>query len=563
MSRIRQQKATALILVMLLLQLMALPAKAEPWKFGIMGDTQWTTADPTGANPNTVPVTIIDQVNREFIREGVRFVIAVGDLSDDGKEISETTRARTAQALIDAGIGFFPFRGNHELKGGEDFGLSVFRSNYPQTTTGLFTTSSNHRFRVGRQFSSPVSVSSGLAGLSYSFDYGDRASNSRFVIIDPWPLPGKVVESPTGYPNGFTIHDQQPWISKRLDRKSGGVKHVFVFAHQPLIAEGHQDTMFGGYADAHPDWQNEFYASMQQNGARFFISGHDHLHQRSIVLSPDGKSRVEEVIAASCSTKFYTPKSIDDPKWFGQKSREIPISQERGSVGYSIWTVDGPLVRVNYYADDHGNWQSDAAYPNGTGRSDTGVTPTFRFVKTESWSYSLNGREFLVRQGESYTVVNDHYRGTTARILDGANLSTAREGYPKNPAATGRPLAKTVDTGWITRKGRHLASDILCLDGMGDPGSGKSDLFVLSMSYDPSLVIAGNLLNGSFGLASVDESGHTGNAVGPISNTDRRFIAGPWVKGYPAGTWGVDVRSRTVWAVIDHTGRFAAAVFDR
>ena len=96
----------------------------------------------------------------------------------------------------------------------------------------------------------------------------------------------------------------------------------------------------------------------------YFISGHDHIHQRSIISSPDGKSKVEQLIAQSVSTKFYSPKFLSDDKWFGQKSRELSISQEHEAVGYYIYTIDGPTVTVDYWADDHGHWQSDA---NGRG----------------------------------------------------------------------------------------------------------------------------------------------------------------------------------------------------
>ena len=77
-------KTTSTLIVLLALLSPAAPASAEPWKFGVMGDSQWTTADPAKANPYTVPVAIINQVNQEFIKSGVKFVIAVGDLSDDG-----------------------------------------------------------------------------------------------------------------------------------------------------------------------------------------------------------------------------------------------------------------------------------------------------------------------------------------------------------------------------------------------------------------------------------------------------------------------------------------------
>ena len=82
-----------------------------------MADTQWTTADPAGQNPTTVAVSIIDQLNPQFIQAGVKFVIQVGDLADTGNDADETVRAQAAQPLYDAGIGFFPMRGNHETYG--------------------------------------------------------------------------------------------------------------------------------------------------------------------------------------------------------------------------------------------------------------------------------------------------------------------------------------------------------------------------------------------------------------------------------------------------------------
>ncbi len=39
-------------------------AGAEPWKFGVMADTQWTApTDPAGKNPNGVSVSIINQIS--------------------------------------------------------------------------------------------------------------------------------------------------------------------------------------------------------------------------------------------------------------------------------------------------------------------------------------------------------------------------------------------------------------------------------------------------------------------------------------------------------------------
>jgi len=49
---------------------------------------------------------------------------------------------------------------------------------------------------------------------------------------------------------------------------------IILKTEQPLIAEKHQDTMFSGYTNAHPDWQNTLFASMHDNDVSFFICGH-------------------------------------------------------------------------------------------------------------------------------------------------------------------------------------------------------------------------------------------------------------------------------------------------
>ncbi|MGA2401405.1 MAG: metallophosphoesterase, partial [Syntrophobacteraceae bacterium] len=108
----------------------AFAASTTAWKFGVLGDTQWTqhpnnsstettAQDPAGLNPNSVAVSIIDQVDAQFVQQGVKFVIPVGDLTDCGTTAAIKTRALAAQTnLYPHHIGFFPVRGNHETYGG-------------------------------------------------------------------------------------------------------------------------------------------------------------------------------------------------------------------------------------------------------------------------------------------------------------------------------------------------------------------------------------------------------------------------------------------------------------
>ena len=65
-------------------------------------------------DPNSCTVFIAEQIQQAFINAGVAFVIHVGDLHDNTTVPGEHTRALYAQSLYNAGIGFFPLRGNHD-----------------------------------------------------------------------------------------------------------------------------------------------------------------------------------------------------------------------------------------------------------------------------------------------------------------------------------------------------------------------------------------------------------------------------------------------------------------
>lgn len=89
--------------------------ESKEWKFGVMSDTQWPTS-PDNKNPSGTSINVINHLNREFIRHHVKFVVQVGEVTDGGASdaMELDARATFAQALYNAGIGFYPLRGNHE-----------------------------------------------------------------------------------------------------------------------------------------------------------------------------------------------------------------------------------------------------------------------------------------------------------------------------------------------------------------------------------------------------------------------------------------------------------------
>jgi hypothetical protein len=131
-----------------------------------------------------------------------------------------------------------------------------------------------------------------------------------------------------------------------------------------------------------------------------------------------------------------------------------------------------------------------------------------------------------------------------ARILCGTS------GNP-NVDPSGRAYASDVNTGWLPAT-RATASDVFTLWGMAHTlGSDQTDVYTLSLSYDPSR-------GSAFVLAARDGNGQWGEAVDQNTGGTRQRVAGPWKPGYGLGTHGMDPASGTVWAVLNHNGCFAA-----
>ena len=566
-------------------------ANVRPWSFGVIADTQWTVADD-GFNPNTVAANIIKQVDQQFISAGVKLVVAVGDTVDLGSKVSIDTRALYAQDLYDAHIGFYPLRGNHEAAEDAAYLDSApeLRYAFPQIGTGVnnktpsaITTAlipavdlANNgpaakrggSFMVGSNFSEPAALNATNKAVSYSFQY----NNATFMLLDQF---GANPDVNARYADS-TIASQQQWISDTLSSRPAN-SQAFVLTHKNILGGNHKDNLFGGNivpADpaagkdpgdgngmdtskltpaelaaltAKQDAENKFIASMQANKVAAVITGHDHHDFVSVVTSPDGKSKVHQIISASDSSKFYVPTTPIS-------ANDAPIRQDLGRVGYYIYTVDGPMVTIDYYADANGG-------------ADYGLNgATFDFEKVATLTYSLNGTDTIVAQGASYAGITDNtthaattekgFKGTSMSILAGTN------GAGTNPdiflTNYGRKISNDVTTGWVAAEA-GLSSDTLILGGMSRSiGSEKTDEYVLSMSYSASGVATqSRIANGAFGILTKDSDGKWVRAVTKNFGTNHKFVLGPWNSSYKLGACGVDPATKTAWAVLNYNGDFA------
>lgn len=609
--------------------------EVNPWSFGVMADTQWTVGeDPSGENPEYVSAALARAFQQQFINAGVKLVVQVGDLTDRAGDEGFVARAAAAQPLLDAGIGFFPLRGNHETYGylygrDPDWNVNVpgWRAAFPQTQ-GMGTVYG------ATNFSAPDIDD--LAGLSYSFDYANQTGSARFVIVDveatkfiyssvqdhpvygeAWFYLGWTVYKATatvpggsipegayfriassglpstnfyGYESYWPFADyiakekydisgteywpgmQQEWIAQRLDKSTRGTEHAFVFSHRGLMGANHADGFFGSSPASKAATQTPFYQSLMENGVRYMLSGHDHLHNRALVTDPTGQFQVQQIIHMAGSTKFYAAAALDG--FSGAKSRETQISQELFNVGYYVYKIDGPRVTATYYGDRVNDYQDNEEYPDGEDSINGKLyLPPLDFIEKETYGYSTNGRQFLVAQGDSYAAVEDSFGKTRARILAGKNNSTSTDFTPESiddndtpddpsddvVTSAPRPLNKVVNTGWVPNPDPYtLKSDIFSLWGMSELGAGgMTDPYVLSMSIDFKRM--NGLGYGGIGIATFVD-GEWVTAVRENFGGTPKFVVGPYKPKYGLGTYGVDPATKTAWAVLNYNADFAVAM---
>lgn len=495
---------------------------SETWKFGVMGDTQWRV-NFFGQNPNTVAVGMIRQINKEFIKHDVKLVFQVGDLVDNYSREAFDTRAEAAQELIDAQIGFFPLRGNHESS---ENAANYFSTVFPQTCGKINTFGAE---KLQFPFNS-------LECLSYSFDY----NNVRFILIDQF-----IRKDKSGSNVDSNTIDQLAWIQKVLSDRSSDT-HAFFLSHKNLIGQNHGDVLLGSSPADNISAQNRFFETVQKHGVRYHLSGHDHIHHRSIVFSPDLKSSVIQLICAGNSYKYYEPDIPSNDQKYCASLRELPIAQELYTAGYYIFTVDGPQITVDYYSSP-----VCSKSRNNNSSCILLTAPDLEFEKMETFGYSLNGKNFTIMPDSTFTVVKDRCdiddsKYTLTRIIDGRNRNYS-------VLYDGRKTVQKISTGWKTSKEKPtFFSDILTLWGMENGiGRKKSDWYTLSLSYNDKLT-------GPLALVSQNSDGKWVNTVDlNTGGGDKKFIIGKYKPEFESGSYGIDPESKTVWAKINHGGSFA------
>ena len=306
------------------------------WAFGVIPDTQW---DSQNAPFHGVAVHIIDAINAEFVRQKVDFVIQVGDLAEKPTNIAFQTRAKHNSVLAEAGIKFYPLRGNHDSDGRAET-VARYKAAFPNLpgTSGAGGSSPNLP---------------GAEGMTYSFTH----KGGKFILLDTFPLFTDKVQGGKAY----TPSDYLPWIESELKKEDH--RFALVFAHRNLRGQLHKENIFGMNPDSNSEMQNAFIACLQQNGVRHFISGHDHMYARSLIESLDGKSEIWQIISGSASAKNYLPipslvRKRESP--LGRlytptlslllDDQKKTVKRDLMRVGFLIVRVDAERILFEYYS---------------------------------------------------------------------------------------------------------------------------------------------------------------------------------------------------------------------
>lgn len=484
------------------------PVTAPSWKFGVLSDTQWVLADD-GKSPESTPASIIQQVDKVFIDQGVKLVVAVGDTVDNSTPASQATRALYSQDLYNAGIAFYPLRGNHDaelLASGNNFAVlypqivnggfnnltpnwdnptyiinSLFSttadagySDSPSVLTAAFTTGvppalpAGSVFQAGHNFSyptanAPLSASAGVANYpgastflggiqnypgntpGNGLSYSFDYNNVRFILLDQF-----TDSSPGG--NTSTIAAQQPWITQQLSDPARPA-HVVAFSHKQILGGNHKDNLFGTTYGNDPGdgYGVTGLSTANKNLMNAKLAAEDafitamNQNGGKFLVCGHDHHHVNSLVKSPLS-----PNSIHELICQSDSNKfytpGAPYSANEISISEDLWQVGCYIFTVSGPRFTVDYY----AVPTYAAGASLPVTPvlTGNWEKALTFGYSLNGQEFQVAQKAAYTVVADN----TSKAI--ANASAYGEsGYVGTTLAI---LGGVNNSTLTTRDGRKL-----------------------------------------------------------------------------------------------------------
>ncbi len=234
-------------------------ANTTSFKFLIFGDSQSGDA----GNPEYGPWKTTVQ-NAYSANPDAKFFVNVGDLVESGYSGAHWDNWFDAASGVIDSISFMPVQGNHE------------------TYTDASENTSAKPVLFTDQFNLPQNGPDGLAGQTYSYNYG----NVHFVVLDSQ-------EAEEASINGSILAEQEAWLTKDLSantqkwtivlfhktmyyNKATRTNEDIKAAFQPILDKYHVDVVLNGhdhgYSRTYPIY-NDTIVSSPADGTVFIVTG--------------------------------------------------------------------------------------------------------------------------------------------------------------------------------------------------------------------------------------------------------------------------------------------------
>ena len=304
-----------------------LAARADTWRFVVMGDDR---VDVKDANADNIKTGIHEKVLKPLLdaaaAEKPEFVLFTGDLVSGvaGKVTTPFDQQLIAwQGLVAGrGLSFLPVRGNHEtIAGAGNDALSIWKTwftAFPDKPTGI-------NFFPGEEC------------LSYSYTAA-KDPTVAVIGLDQYSTPH---------------HVNLDKLKERIESlEKSGVKTMFVFAHEMAFTCG-----------SHPDADNmasdkksrdDFMDLLQQHNIRFFFAGHDHMFDWMLIHKktwPAG-AEVHQIVGGTSGAPFYPDGGYTGDKDFELTRiahKDFQDGRPGSNYGYVVVEIkDGEIASVNF-----------------------------------------------------------------------------------------------------------------------------------------------------------------------------------------------------------------------
>jgi outer membrane autotransporter protein len=461
MSQTHRFRTLCAILLTALLGWGAYPytVTAAPWSFAVFGDQR----DLGSYGINQV---IVEKMAAEIQTKNPAFVLCAGDQihghSNDTEAPLNTqyTHWKTAMTTT-PGLNIldisYPVRGNHETYGDDNTPGPNYAKHWMDNIANVLT-------------QIPRNGPSTEVGMSYSF------SKDNVCII------GLEQSYAT---NWYRVN--QPWLNDQL--KTNTLPFTFVYGHYPAFGVVSPKSCLGDY----PAQRDIFWRSLGDSSINIYFAGHTHLYNRARV-SVDGGPEIQQIVVGTGGAPL-------EP-WDGKypDPRVIREKHEEDKFGYSLVTVDGNTITVDFYTcdQDGNNW-----------------------TRFDTYTYTLTARKFGANDANQTidaATLNDYYQGINLIKIGQGTLTL----NPNLGTSTYRDTI-TVSAGELNVQGDYRNAPV---------------------NVEPGGVLSGAGTIGSVtnsGTVSPGNSAGTLNVVGSYTQTD-------------SGSYRAEVASATSYDKISVTG---------